>query len=753
MRAHTTTTAPGTPMSSASGDDDDRVARASDPPDRLVERVAWGSLVVALVPLIVAAARAIRHGWVPVGDSALIAIRSRDVLGGGEMPLLGMWASSSWSVGFNFNHPGPLLFDALAVPAALFPGGTGQVLGATLVNLVAIVGTFLVARRCGGPYVATVAMFEVTALCWALGSAVLVEPWHATSVLLPFLAFLLLTWAVACGDVALLPWAVGVGSFVLATNLSYGVLVPLLLVFGLGAGILSRRRRGDPGREGDRAAPGDGDDGGYGDDRSYGDDRGWGDVRGYGDDRDRGYGDDRDRGASPAPTRSPLLPGRTVVLTVVVIGLVWAQPLYEQFFGRQGEGNVTRLGRSIGESTATLNWSESIRTVAKVLALPPWWVRPSYAEAFPFGPFGNPLPSLLLAVVALVGLAGQIVWFLVVSRREGDRRSFVALVTAAVVVVAALVTANQTPTSLSFGSVAYQLRWLWPVGAFVSFAVGIALVRSLLAARPGWSRLVTLWVGSGPVLMAALNLPASHQVTTAPEATLPVARDLVGQVATAVDDGTLTGPVLMQCDEGIFDAYCEAVMFELQRQDVAFVDGSDIGPRQLGEERRWDGTNAQGLLRVVTGEFALLPRPGAVQVALHEGLDQRRRLELFYLKEDVRRVVVEGRLRLNADGRRVAARGDFEGVRVVDPGAGQAGSSGDLQIDAEAILAPRWSLFGEHRRDLVAMVREDLLDVGGQLADRLERYADLQERLDVETVAVFAEPIPAAPATPAAPTG
>ena len=45
----------------------------------------WVALPIALVPLVVAAVRTIRSGWVPVGDAALIAVRSHDVLGGGEL--------------------------------------------------------------------------------------------------------------------------------------------------------------------------------------------------------------------------------------------------------------------------------------------------------------------------------------------------------------------------------------------------------------------------------------------------------------------------------------------------------------------------------------------------------------------------------------------------------------------------------------------------------------------------------------------
>jgi hypothetical protein len=44
----------------------------------------WIALLLALVPLVTAAVRAIRSGRVPVGDAALIAVRSHDVLGGGR---------------------------------------------------------------------------------------------------------------------------------------------------------------------------------------------------------------------------------------------------------------------------------------------------------------------------------------------------------------------------------------------------------------------------------------------------------------------------------------------------------------------------------------------------------------------------------------------------------------------------------------------------------------------------------------------
>ena len=250
--------------------------------------LTWAVLAVVLLPILVAAVRVATSDWVPVGDSALIAIRSQDVLGG-QVPLLGMWASTSWAVGLDMNHPGPLLFDALAVPVALFGNAAGSAIGMALINGVSVVGLFLVVRRRGGAVGGALALAVGALLCWSLGSAVLVEPWHATAVLLPFLLLAALAWSVADGDLVCLPFAVVVGSFILQTNLSYAVLVPAVLLWGL-AGWASGRRA----------------------ERSTG---------------DGSTGDLRARGRSL---------GALAAVTVAVGLVCWAQPVAEQLFVERG---------------------------------------------------------------------------------------------------------------------------------------------------------------------------------------------------------------------------------------------------------------------------------------------------------------------------------------------------------------------------------------------------------------------------------
>jgi hypothetical protein len=633
----------------------------------MVVALAWATLAVALLPLIVAAGRAVSDGWVPVGDAAFVTIRARDVLdggAGGDVPLLGMWASTSWSVGFDMNHPGPLLSLALAVPTALVAGPAGVVLGTALLGSLSLFGMFAVAWRRGGALVALAATAVAAALCWSFGSAVLVEPWHATAVLLPFLLFCLLAWSVACGDLVCLPLAVVVGSIVLQTNLSYALLVPVVLIACLVG--LARFRGG--------------------------------------------------RG------------GRWVWLGAAALTLLtcWLPPLAEQLTA-DGRGNLARLLESVRVDRDTIGFSGAIRTVARVLALPPWWGRRSYSEAFRFGAFGNPLPSLAVAAAALVAVAGILAWRWRAARRTRRTDAAVAVGGAGLLLVLALASAVETPTS-PFGAVAYQLRWLWPVGAFIAFAVIVSFLPRASGAR------FQQWAGGSlavaAVVLVAASLPASDQGTSAPASTLPVARGLTEAVAAA----DVEGPVLVTCAEHVFDPYCEAVMAELQRRDAPFVVDSGIELRQLGEDRRWDGTNADAELTIIAGDYAIFPKAGVDVIALHQGLDEDERLELNSLRDDLSRAIADGTLRLNERGRRLAR----EGALISASHMGGAG------LDAERLVGVRDELFGEYRRDLVAIAREDLVDVdaAAQWRAKLDRYADLQIAWDDDTVAVWLGPVP-----------
>ncbi len=62
--------------------------------------------VAAALPVIVATIGAVAHGWVPLGDDAIIVVRAYDVLST-HPPLLGPYSTSSQLIGHPVLSPGP----------------------------------------------------------------------------------------------------------------------------------------------------------------------------------------------------------------------------------------------------------------------------------------------------------------------------------------------------------------------------------------------------------------------------------------------------------------------------------------------------------------------------------------------------------------------------------------------------------------------------------------------------------------------
>jgi hypothetical protein len=554
---------------------------------RLASRLSLAAVVVALVPIVVAAVRAIRREWLPLGDNAVIAVRARDVFSD-HVPLLGLWSSASLTAGTDLNHPGPLLFDWLALPARVFDGGAGLAVGIAVLNGLAVVGIAVFAHRRGGPLLAAAGTAIAAVLCWTMGSEVLFEPWHAYAVLLPFLCFMVLIWSLACGDVAALPWAVGAGSFVLQTHLSYAFLVPALAAWGVvGLALeLRRRRRRDPGS--------------------------W-----------------------PALRRRAR---RTAAVAGLVLGACWAQPLVEQFTG-DGEGNLTRLVE--GTDGPALGYDLGTRMFASVVSLPPWWSRPSFGETLiPFE--GWRPPSLLLAVSCCVVLAMVVASCAWDSRRRDDRESFLAVATAVVGLVVGLTTTGQTPRSF-LGVAAGHFRWLWPLAAFVTFAAGTTLARHLARGAVRSTSLVGAFA-LATLVFSALTLPASDQGKTEPEWPIPAARALGRQMGVLEGEG----PLLVSSE--FTDHYSTAVLAELQQRGVPFLVDNPGMVRQLGPDRRFTGGNAQAVLSLEIGDAARRRPAGARRVALHEGLTAPEQLELAALESRIERYIDAGRLRVSPRG-------------------------------------------------------------------------------------------------------
>jgi hypothetical protein len=366
------------------------------------------AVALVLIPVVGAWVGALHRSWTPIGDNAFFQIRARDVFSR-HPPLLGTWTSASLTAKTQFNNPGPLLFDLLAVPATLFAGGGGLAAGVALLNGLAVIGIAVFAYRRGGYLVATAAMAVAASMVLTMGSQVLFDATQPSSLLLPFLFLCVLVWSVACGDLAAIPWAIGVASLILQSYLTYGYLIALLLLWAaLGLGLTLRTTRA------------------------------------------------RQREAWPELRRRTTL---SVAVAGVVLIVCWIQPLVEQLTGPR-PGNLSRLARELASpSQKPIGFRSGIRVLAGVISLPPWWFRPSFAHYL--SPGASP-PSLGAAVTSLFILAGLLVFCFFFARRHHDQTSERALATATVALVAGFVTAGRTPFGAFIGLafVITLVRWL-----------------------------------------------------------------------------------------------------------------------------------------------------------------------------------------------------------------------------------------------------------------------------------------------------
>jgi hypothetical protein len=550
--------------------------------------------VVVLLPVAIAAARATGSGWLPVGDNGLMYVRTRDVFSG-DPPLLFMSALGCGSEDA-CNHPGPMLFYALAVPTAVLGRG-GLAVGTAMLNGASIIGIALLARRLGGAVMGLSAMAVVATLGWSLGSELLFDPWSPNSLVLPFFLFLLLVWSVATGDLVMLPALAGVGSLLLQTNLSYGLVVPVLAAWAV-VGLVLERRRG-------RSRP--------------------------------------DAGR-PTPRRV-----RTVVgLTGLVVAVLWFPPVLEQLTS-DGRGNFVLIARESGNAGLALGVDDAVRLFAGVVALPRWWLRSSTSLVY-----ASP-PSFALALPALLVLGGLLLALAFDARRRLDRTAFVGIVTAMLLAVAGLVTLTRAPVD-GFGRLSpYQTRLLWPLAAFVAFTMvtyGLRRLAPLDALRPAVVGLACISI----VAMAALTIPRYRAPygTHEPEWSLAATRRLSEATSSLEEEGTLF--FAWEVDTFSYQFVAGGLLAELRRRGIPFVVDEPFLVRDFGEHRRFTGSNADVTVVMRSGDAALTTPPGARRVALLPGLGARERRELARLRERIARYIDDGRLRLTRKGQESLAR-------------------------------------------------------------------------------------------------
>lgn len=179
------------------------------------------------------------HGWLPLGDDAVIADRSWLALGS-HGPLLGQVTVATAG-----GHPtydlGPLLYWLLAVPVHVDPVH-GVLWGAALWSTVAVALTVAAAHRTFGPAGALVAGATFPVLAAGVPMVALDPTWNPSIGLCWYVAAAGAGIATAAGHRWWLPVLVVTGSVAAQCHLSLAASFPLLVPVALLVGVAGERR-------------------------------------------------------------------------------------------------------------------------------------------------------------------------------------------------------------------------------------------------------------------------------------------------------------------------------------------------------------------------------------------------------------------------------------------------------------------------------------------------------------------------------
>ena len=374
--------------------------------------VAAIALILLCQPFLVSYGRADHAGWTAVSDDALLALRSHDVFSR-HPPLTGQ-PSTSNVVGSNIvtYHPGPIEMYLFA-PLVRLLGGRGMLIGALLVNALAVLLTAWVVLRRAGPTVALGWCALLMLVLHSAGSAVLADPVSSNMWLFAGLATAVLCWALACGDRRLLPLTALVASYALQQHLAAVLPVLSLLAWGIVALCLGSHRRAR---------------------------------------------------AAGQPGRTAGLPRRDLVLGAAV-GFVCSLPmLIQEVTGHPG--NLTAVARYAGDDPATLGFSGAWSTLVNSFGPLPV---PFRAHLHGYDLIAD--PAVLASLGALVVLAGAVA--LVADRRQ-DPRVRALVVTGLVVIPAGVFNASKIPTKFTETFRINLYRWIWPATTMVVAGIGWA---------------------------------------------------------------------------------------------------------------------------------------------------------------------------------------------------------------------------------------------------------------------------------------
>ncbi|HEX4492563.1 MAG TPA: hypothetical protein VH914_15250 [Acidimicrobiia bacterium] len=506
--------------------------------------VAAAVLALLLVPFAVALARGFADGIVPRGDAANVATRALDVFSH-HPPLTGLPSTSQmYGDRISTDHPGPIEFYFLAAPLRVLGMTAGPLLTAAAINAACVLlAAWTVFRRLGSRAALWATVLLLAAL-WSTGTVILTDTVSSNMVLFPTLAAATLAWAVADGDVRLLPLTALVASYAAQQHLSGTLVVAALVAVALAAVVVDTTRRR---RSGDADAT--------------------------------------------------VLLLRWSAAAAVVAAVAWVPVVIDELTGHPG--NLTAIVRFARDgSRPAVGAGSAIDQVGRAIVPPTVFAHTDTTGIWFLGSIG-PF-RVAIAALIVVGL-GVIAWWV---RRESPALSRLALV-ALVALGAALLDGSNIPRGTEAWRVNLY-HWVWAAVFLTWLALGIAIARvagRVRVAAPNWLGPAALLVASAVIATAVGVVRGADD-----KAAQPAASALEARVARAVLDRVdESHPVaVVPTGVGATIAVAPYTVFRLVRAGVP-VEVTSAQTQTYGTNRRYRAGTPVVLIVSGTGQLPRSP--------------------------------------------------------------------------------------------------------------------------------------------------
>ncbi|CAA9263797.1 MAG: hypothetical protein AVDCRST_MAG50-3035 [uncultured Acidimicrobiales bacterium] len=435
-------------------------------------RAAFAALALLVLVPFVTSAFDIGRGWVPVGDTAIVATRARDVFTA-ESPLLGQPSTAGDRVGRQVYHPGPLEFWVLAVAQRVSDTSGVTLWVTTAINAGAAITLLFWVRRIGGLAVAALACPFLLTLLWSLRGDLIVNPLNPLAAVLPFSASLVALVAASSGRRWAVTSAVLFGSYAAQAHLTFTGLVGAAAMAAVAfAGV--RTLRGTP------------------------------------------------AGRKLTPDRR-----RRAFVVFVALALCWAAPAVDAVLHEGGNvGALLSTGSALSQET--IGSAQAVDISVRAIGL-----RPAWAQAGMDGPslLARPTSAQRLSAAMLL-VAGLVVSVACRRRAPAVGAAFAVSLS---VLVAGTALMSRIPNEIVNITSIGNFLWLWPTSTLLwatpLFGIGSLLV--LRAPRPSARIAPALAVTAAAALAVACVVTPSHR--PAPRDIPRYTHDLVRQLEGRLD--------------------------------------------------------------------------------------------------------------------------------------------------------------------------------------------------------------------------